>query len=232
MLDGLKKSLKSLERRMRTSFGDDISTPEKRRQANWHFNLFDHAWLRTFWTNFDKVGEGVYRSNHPGAARLGKYKALGIKAILNLRGQEGGFSPWLFEEEACRELGIELHVAKIYARRPATREEFLNLIDKLRTVPRPFVMHCKSGADRAGLASAIYLIVCENRSVAEARKQLSLRYLHLKWSKTGVCDHILDEYEKAQKATGIGMEEWFATVYDKEEMRRSYAISKGRAAPA
>jgi len=230
MLDGLKTSLKKLERRMRTSFGDDISTPRQRRQALWHFHLFDHAWLRTFWTNFDKVADGVYRSNHPGPARLQKYKDMGIKAILNLRGRDGGYSPWLFEEEACRELGIELRVAKIYARRPATREEMLNLIQALKTTPKPFVIHCKSGADRAGLASVIYLIVVEKLPVEEARKHLSFRYLHIKSSKTGICDHIIDEYTKAQAETGIDMEDWFANVYDKAAMQRSYDARKGKAA--
>ena len=35
-------------------------------------------------------------------------------------------------------------------------------------------MHCKSGADRAGLASALWLLHVERRPVAEAMKQLSL----------------------------------------------------------
>ncbi|MBS8224982.1 tyrosine-protein phosphatase [Vannielia litorea] len=230
MLDGLKKWLKSKERAIRTSFGDDISTPKARRQAKWHFNLFDHAWLRTFWTNFDKVAEGVYRSNHPSPERLKKYKAMGITTVLNLRGQESGFSPWLFEEEACRELGLNLVVAKIYARRPATKAEMLNLIHTLKTIEKPFVMHCKSGADRAGLASVLYKLIVEKSSVEEARKHLSPRYLHLKFTKTGICDHIIDMWEADHIATGIGAEEWFLTKYDPAEVNRSFAARNRREA--
>lgn len=226
MLDGLKTWLKTKERAIRTSFGDDISTPQKRRQATWHFHLFDHAWLRTFWTNFDKVAEGVYRSNHPGPERLKKYKAMGITTVLNLRGNESGFSPWLFEEEACRELGLNLVVAKIYARKPAGRDEILNLIHHLKTLPKPFVMHCKSGADRAGFAAVLYKLIVEKSSIAEARKHLSPRYLHLKWTKTGICDHIIDMWEVRHIATGISLEDWFLTEYDPEAAARSFAGRK------
>ena len=40
------------------------------------------------------------------------------------------------------------------------------------------VMHCKSGADRAGLMSALYLILNQDVSVDKAKNQLSLKYLH------------------------------------------------------
>ena len=41
-------------------------------------------------------------------------------------------------------------------------------------------MHCKSGADRAGLMSALYLILNQNVPVDKAKDQLSFKYLHLK----------------------------------------------------
>ena len=53
------------------------------------------------------------------------------------------------------------------------------------------VMHCKSGADRAGLMSALYLILNQNVSVDKAKNQLSFKYLHLKHAKTGILDAFL-----------------------------------------
>ncbi|MEO1308812.1 MAG: protein tyrosine phosphatase, partial [Pseudomonadota bacterium] len=114
----LRQRLKDAERKVRSSFGDDISTPAGRWQAWAHFNLMDHAFLRVWWTNFGQVADGVYRSNHPGPKRLEKYKQMGIKTVLNLRGNDG-YSPWLLEEEACERLGMDLVVRKIYARKPA-----------------------------------------------------------------------------------------------------------------
>jgi hypothetical protein len=222
----LSLRLKQFERRLRTSFGDDLSTPKGRRQAWWHFQLFDHAFLRVWWTNFDKVAEGVYRSNHPGPKRLERYRRMGVKAILNLRGVDG-YSPWLFEKEACDRLGLELHVAKIYARRPAGREELLHLIGKMRTIPKPFVLHCKSGADRAGLAAVLYKLAIEGASIEEAQKHLSWRYVHLKSTQTGVVDYIVERWAKRHGETGIGIEEWIATEYDPGEVWEGF--NNGRA---
>lgn len=56
----------------------------------------------------------------------------------------------------------------------------------------PFLMHCKSGSDRAGLASALYLLD-QGRPVAEARKMMSLRYLHLANSDAGILDVMLED---------------------------------------
>ncbi|MEM9247648.1 MAG: tyrosine-protein phosphatase [Pseudomonadota bacterium] len=225
-----KSPLKRMERKVRNAFGDDISTPRARILSWVHFQLFDHAFLRTVWTNFDKVAEGVYRSNHPSPARLKRWKRRGIRSVLNLRGADG-HSPWLFEEEACRALELNLYVAKIYARKPATRTEMIRLIDTLRVVEKPFVMHCKSGADRAGLASVLYAHIIDGQPLAQARKHLHWRYVHLKSTKTGVVDHILDVYEARNAETPISLEEWLRTEYDTRAIAASFAALRGTTPP-
>lgn len=222
MLDRFLTWFEQIERRLRRSFGDDISTPAKRRQAWWHFQLFDHAFLRVPWTNFDRVAEGVYRSNHPGPKRLERYKRRGVRAVLNLRGEDG-YSPWLFEKEACDRLGLKLYVAKIYARKAPRRAEVVHLIDTMRVIERPFVLHCKSGADRAGFASVLYRAIIEGVPVEEARKQLALKYIHLDWTATGIVDHIIDMYQARNAESPIGMEEWFRTEYDHKLANESFA---------
>ncbi len=222
MLDRIGRKLKQWEVALRTSWGDDISTPRLRRQAEWHFELMDHAFLRRLWTNFDEVAPGVYRSNQPDRARFARLKAQGIRTVLNLRGTAEQ-SHYLFEREACDELGLTLIDIQLHARKPAQPERLLDLIEAFRTAERPMVMHCKSGADRAGLAAAIYLIAIEGRPVAEARKHLSLRYIHVKWSKTGICDHLLDTYEARAARSPISFEDWVANEYDPEALAESFA---------
>lgn len=220
-------TLKNIERRLRTSFGGDLSTPRARRQAKLHFHLFDHAFLRVPWTNFAKVADGVYRSNHPNHKRFTAYRDMGIRTILNLRGTNP-YSPYLFEAESCENLGLTLVSTQLHARQPARREEIQNLIGLFRSIDKPFLMHCKSGADRAGFASALYQMVIEGKSVEEARKQLSLRFIHLKWTKTGICDHFFDVYEARNRESPIGIEEWIATEYDRDALARSFADRKRR----
>jgi len=227
MIDRIARTVKSWEVALRTSWGDDISTPALRRQALWHFHVFDHAWLRKVWTNFAEVAPGVFRSNQPDHARLCRMREFGMRTIINLRGTPQQ-SHYLFEEESCADLGLEMINLRLHARRAAPRSELLLLIETFRTAEKPLLVHCKSGADRAGLASAIYLLAIEGQPVAEARKQLGLRYVHLKWSKTGICDHLLDVYDARTAEGAIGFEEWIATEYDPVELEADFARSRGR----
>jgi protein tyrosine/serine phosphatase len=227
MIERIGKTLKSWEVALRTSWGDDISTPALRRQAKWHFHLFDHAWLRILWTNFDEVAPGVYRSNQPDHARLSRLRDMGIRTIVNLRGTPRQ-SHYLFEAESCAALGLTMVNLHLNARRAAPRSELLALIDTFRTAEKPLLVHCKSGADRAGLAAAIYLLAIEGRSIAEARRQLGPAYIHLRWSKTGICDHLLDAYEARSEQSPIGFEDWIATEYDPRALEAGFAAKRAR----
>lgn len=221
----LFKRIADWERDLRAHYNTDLSTPENRRRARIYNLWFDHAVLRTIWTNFDKVAPGVYRSNQPTHRRFAKLKAMGIKSILNLRGAAGA-AHYLVEEESCRELGLNLVNVTFHARHAAPAEDILKVIEAFRTIERPFVMHCKSGADRAGFASAIYLIVIEGRPVSEARRMLSARYIHFSWTKTGVLDYILDLYEARNARDPISFEDWVASEYDFKAVQQAFNETK------
>jgi protein tyrosine/serine phosphatase len=150
---------------------------------------------------------------------------MGIRTILSLRGTARN-SPQLFEAEDCAALGLTLVSTGLHARAPSSRAALLRLFDLWRSIDGPFLMHCKSGADRAGLASALYLIGIEGRSVAEARAQLSFRFLHVKASETGILDHMLDLFEQRQAETGVGIEAWIATEYDPAALAESWRASR------
>ncbi|PIE13194.1 MAG: protein tyrosine phosphatase [Rhodobacterales bacterium] len=220
---GLLANLKSRERALKKSLNVvDFSVPGNRRRAQIYTLFFDHAVLRLLWSNFMNIAPGVYRSNHPSHRRLEKLSAMGIKTILTLRGGARLSAPYHLEKESCEALGLPLVTAALNAREAPRREVLLELIDTFRTIQVPFLMHCKSGADRASLASAIYLMVIQGTPVAEARKMLSPRFLHFKWTRTGILDHVLDLYEQAQRATGIGFEDWVATEYDADAAQAGF----------
>lgn len=217
----LKTKIKDWERNLRASYNVDLSTPENRRRANIYNLWFDHAILRGIWTNFFEIAPGVYRSNHPTHDRFVKMKEMGIKSVLNLRGA-GGAAHYLTEKESCDALGLTLVDCNLLARDAASRENVIKVIDAFSTIQKPFVMHCKSGADRAGFASAMYLMIAEGKPVSEARKMLSPKYVHLKFTKTGILDHTLDLYAARQAETGIGFEDWIRTEYDPDAVRASW----------
>lgn len=217
----LFKRIADWEKDLRASYNVDLSTPENRRRAHIYNLWFDHAILRKVWTNFFAVAPGVYRSNQPTHERFVKLKAMGIRSILNLRGSAGA-AHYLVEEESCRKLGLTLVNCTLHARYAAPREDILAVIKVFREIEKPFVMHCKSGADRAGFASAIYLHVIEGKPLAEARKMLSIKYLHLKWSRTGVLGFIFDMYEARNAQEPIDFEDWVATEYDSTDAQAKY----------
>jgi protein tyrosine phosphatase (PTP) superfamily phosphohydrolase (DUF442 family) len=225
MLAKLWNRVEEAERRFRHSWGRDISTPSGRRWAHLHYHLFDHAFLRIFWTNFWPVAPGVWRSNQPTHARFERYAAMGIKTVVNLRGEDPG-AHYLFEKESCDKLGLTLINAKLWAREAAPRSRILDVIEALRHAERPLVFHCKSGADRAGFVAALYQMVFDGQPVEMARKQLGLKYIHLDFTKTGVQDYVLDVYEARLTQGPIGFEDWIRNEYKAKALQYGWDNSR------
>lgn len=227
MLSLLQASFKRIDRKLRNSFGMDISTPSGRFASHIHASVFDHAFLRLMWANLSEIAPGVWRSNQPGPARIRRYADMGVKTIINLRGA----TPWsfyLFERDACERLGIQLIDAQIYAYRASRKEELVNLVDALKSVQTPFLMHCKSGSDRAGMASMLWLMIVNGDSLDKARRQLSLKHLHLKSSSAGIVDHFFDLWAARNAQSPISIDDWIRTEYDPASLTDSFAELRKR----
>jgi len=221
MIRQIQQRLKDYQDRLGARFGTDISSPAARRAARWHFILSDHAFLRVFWTNLYPVAPGVWRSNQPSPRQIAAHAQRGIRSILNLRGKSKQ-SFWLFEAEACAAHGLSLHDLNMSARKLPSRQILLQLHHLLTSLERPLLIHCKSGADRTGLAAALYLIWVEGRSVAEAQRQFSWRYMHLSTGPTGVLDHLLRYFARLAETRDISLLDWVRTEYDPAEVTASY----------
>lgn len=222
MYRAIRNRLLKVQQRLAETFGTDISTPKARRAAWWHFVLNDHAFLRVMWRNLHQVAPGVWRSNQPSPAQLRKLHAMGIRTVLNLRGKVAqGF--YLFEEETCAYLGMTLIDVPLSAKKAPPREKLEEINRLFHSMEKPFVIHCKSGADRTGLVSALYLLLIENRPIEEAQKQLSFRYIHVANSGAGIQDHLLRCYAAAHRRSGVSFLDWMRTEYDPDEVTASFA---------
>jgi protein tyrosine/serine phosphatase len=86
--------------------------------------------------------------------------------------------------------GVNLVSLKLRADREPDSTTLHRLVEVLRTAPTPLLIHCESGADRTGLAAALYELVVLSRPAETAEKQLSFRYGHFPWltSPTGAMD--------------------------------------------
>ncbi len=225
MIAELHRRLAAKIRSWRGSFGSDISTPEARRLAQRHFDWVDHGILRVWWWNFFKIADGAYRSNQPSGKRLRQYRDRGIKSVINLRGVSE-YSHYLFESEACEQLGLSLTNLRTSAKSLPSKETILELETHFRTLEKPIVMHCKSGSDRAGFAAALYLMLIENAPVEVARRQMGLRYLHVRLSKAGVLDYFLECYRQDNLKTPISFRDWVISSYDREQITAEFASTR------
>lgn len=214
--------LKTWQENGRKKYTHDIVDLEERRKSRFYTLWIDHEILRVYWHNFAMIAPGVYRSNHPTNARLEAYAAMGIKSVINLRGATR-HSHYNFEVESCKALGIKLIDIPLSARSAPTKMRLLEVVDRLSSQKKPFLIHCKSGADRTGLVAAIYLICVEGKSAKEARKQLSLRYLHLAITKTGILDYVIWSYIKRNEIGGIDFRDWVETEYNASEITHGFA---------
>ena len=138
------------QRRWKDGWVGDLDAAGARRNAAIDMLVFDHGLLRKVWRNEHEVDGGVWRSSQPDPGMVRRLAGQGFKAILNLRGATE-YGSYLLEREACRAAGIELVDFKLTSRALPSREEILALDAIFARLPRPFLMHCKSGADRAGL---------------------------------------------------------------------------------
>lgn len=198
-----------------------IATLGQRVQAWANMLLADHGLLRLAYLNRHRVSGDLWRSAQPAPHQLARFAAAGGRTVINLRGgREHG--SWQLQREACDRLGLTLIDLVVRSREAPSPETIREASDLFRRIEYPALIHCKSGADRAGFAAALYLILREGRTVTEALRQLSPRYGHLRFSKTGILDAFLERYAREGEARGLGLVEWAETDYDARALGRGF----------
>jgi protein tyrosine/serine phosphatase len=198
-----------------------MDTPWRRLLGAVEALFVDHAVFRVVYANRFRVSERVWRSSQPTPRQIAALARKGVRTVVNLRG-ERDCAAYLAEVEACRRHGIELVNYPIRSREPPSREAIEGLADLFGRIDYPALIHCKVGSDRAGMMSALYLLVAEGRSPEEAQRQLSLRYGHVRQSKAGVLDAFFDEYRAHRDRTGEDFMTWVRTAYDPVDMKARF----------
>jgi hypothetical protein len=86
-----------------------------------------------------------------------------------------------------------------------TAGQLQDLISVLREAPKPLLIHSKSGADRVGLAAAIFQYAIAARPADEAGRQLSIRYGHFPFilQETEAMDASFEEFVSAIHASRL-----------------------------
>lgn len=210
---------------------EEFETPEGRSRAWRELMLADHGLVRLFYSNTHEIVPGkMWRSFQPSPADLQRWKARGVRTIVNLRGDKPS-GHFFLEEEACRKLGLRLVVLRLFSRDAPSKEALHAARRLFNEIEYPAMMHCKSGADRVGLMATLFLFFHEGRPLDEAMRQLSPRYGHVRQGKTGIIDHVLEKYVAHAKSKGISLAsvdaffEWVDAVYDPVSAKADFMSS-------
>ena len=191
-----------------------------------YFDLYwvDHGFLRAIYGNTYEIAPGVFRRSQPSPRDIRAFAAKGGKTIINLRG-EGRGGPYVLEREACAAAGARMIDVRTSSRRLPAREIILQLADLFDHAERPLLMHCKSGADRAGLAAGLYRLL-NGGTLAQAKAELSWRYLHFSASPTGVLDQLFVAYAAFFASQPMPFRDWVETRYDPEAIAAQFEANR------
>ena len=138
-----------------------------------------------------------------------------LETVVRLRGGDAEDEDWGDETDEVKAAGIDFVQVPLSATRFPDKAQLLNLCEVFDGARYPLLLHCRAGADRAGMASAIYVLM-RTSDLALAREQLALLpYGHTGWGGTSKLDQVLDMYEPWH--TVLPFREWVRQVYERPE---------------
>jgi len=183
--------------------------------------FIDHGIFRAIYPNRHKLSDQAWRSSQPSPSDIRYLARRGVKTIVNLRGDRDCGS-YRLEQIACRKHGIELVDFSVKSRAAPSSQEIREAKTLFETLDYPILMHCKSGADRVGLMSVLYMIFREGVPVIEAKRQLSLKYGHFRQADTGILDSVFDSYLDHHSREPIEFLDWIDNHYDPKAITQQF----------
>ncbi|VAV90142.1 Protein tyrosine phosphatase [hydrothermal vent metagenome] len=202
----------------------DLSTALGRKNAEHDLMWKDHGFLRLRFQNKHWISEQLVRTNQPSPVQIKAWADAGIRTMVNLRGGlQSGFHA--LEVEACEHYGITLENFTVRSRDTHSAEEIFAAKDLFARIQYPALIHCKSGADRAGFMAALYMYFVQGQPIEQAMQQLSFKYLHIKAGKTGMLDFFFQTYLDFAAVTPISFTDWLETEYDRAEVKAAFMHS-------
>ena len=145
--------------------------------------------------NFYLVNPQLYRGAQPKAGGLPTLKKIGIKTILNLRGEDERTRA---EGAEARTLGLRYYNVSLPEFSAPRDKEVQQALDIINTAEnQPVFVHCRHGEDRTGTIIACYRISHDGWTAAEARKEAEKRGMSR--TQFGMKRHIDKFYKQRPK---------------------------------
>ena len=145
--------------------------------------------------NLHQVNQQLYRGGQPRDGGLRRLKTLGVKTIVNLRGEDAHTRA---ESDEAQSLGLRYYSISLPEFSRPKDEEVGRVLDIINAPEnQPVFIHCRRGKDRTGTIVACYRISHDGWT-AEQAKDEAQRY-GLGWVEIGMRRYI-DRYYARYKA--------------------------------
>ncbi len=155
-------------------------------------------------SNLGTVDPGrVFRAAQPVAQLPQLIKDHHLASILNLRGGSSRDTWYASEVRTAEASGVGFFDFPLKPTRRPTRRELLTLIDFFDHCQFPLLIHCKAGADRTGLASALYLMMHKDEPPRQAIRAFTIYHGHIPIFGTERLHEPLDEYARWLDSQGL-----------------------------
>jgi hypothetical protein len=154
--------------------------------------------------NFRAVVPGlVYRSSRLSPSSLeDALEKYGIRTVINLRGCCEP-APWYLEQSRIlNRHNVSMEDVGCSAGRLPSVVTIRQLVQILDQTEYPIMIHCHRGIDRTGLVAAMALLLHSNVTLDEALEQLSWRYAHIPFGRTGNMERFFVLYREWLERTG------------------------------
>jgi len=181
------------------------------RKLYWILGVVALACLARFWYleeqgNFHAITPGeAYRSSQMDRDELEHYiRKYGIRSVINLQGRHDSKGWYTEEIDVCLENGARHYDQDLASDRVPSKSEIKELLDIFGTAPRPVLIHCQAGADRSGLAAAMWKMAVDGAPKSEARKQLSVLFGHVSIGPTRALDEFIEDWHPPQSEQSKG----------------------------
>jgi hypothetical protein len=152
--------------------------------------------LKPFYgSNLGIVDPGrVIRSAQPTSNLKDMIRDHDLAAILNLRGGSPRDAFYTNEVRAAKEAGVDFYDLVLSATKRPRRQDLLRLIDVVTHCKYPLLIHCKAGADRTGLATAIYRMMVLKEPPEKALEAFTIYHSHFPLFGPQRLHEPIDEY--------------------------------------
>jgi protein tyrosine phosphatase (PTP) superfamily phosphohydrolase (DUF442 family) len=119
----------------------------------------------------------IYRSAQLSDKALEMFiKEKGIKTIINLRGKDTDSSWYADESRMAGDMNVKLFDIRLLSDELPRYRKLAAILSLLQNAEKPLLIHCKRGADRTGLVSALALVLEQDPPLSVVKKQFSALY--------------------------------------------------------